>query len=108
ASCEQHGCGGCGKEQQSFHAQHGNPYCLAGTLTTLAGTANACRYGKSTTLIVCQWHMTTVCKSPRCRRRSRSHSHVCCQKSPLLPPMSSEDDTSSPLGEAIGSPMVTK
>ena len=31
-----------------------------------------------------------------------------CQKSPILPPMSSEDDTSSPLGEAIGSPMATK
>jgi hypothetical protein len=26
----------------------------------------------------------------------------------ILPPVSSEDDTSSPLGEAIGSPKVTQ
>jgi len=30
-----------------------------------------------------------------------------CQKSPMLPRVSPEDDTSSPLGEALGSPMAT-
>src|SRR5438309_8282174 len=56
-------------------------------------------YRKSTTLSVCRWHMTTVCKRSSMQRTFPPAFARLCQKSPIAPPMSSEDDTSSPLGK---------